>query len=107
VFVFLLSTGALRDTTLTPDGAAEDVAAGTASVSEEFLVRSEPDAHGLNVVNVIIVDFRGFDTMGEITVLVVASLGVIGLVRAGRRRFALEEADAEAAPAGTGPEEAR
>ncbi|MCU0311410.1 MAG: DUF4040 domain-containing protein [Acidimicrobiales bacterium] len=112
VFVFLITTGALRDTTLTPDRAAEDVAAGTASVSEEFLVRSEPEAHGLNVVNVIIVDFRGFDTMGEITVLVVASLGVIGLVRAGRRRFAQDDGDHAAdevarVPTATATEEAR
>ena len=102
VFVFLLSTGTLRDTSLTPDGAADAVAAGDASVSEEFLVRSEPDAHGLNVVNVIIVDFRGFDTMGEITVLVVASLGVIGLVRAGRRRSGTDDDMDDTAPAGVG-----
>jgi multisubunit Na+/H+ antiporter MnhB subunit len=33
------------------------------------------------VVNVILVDFRGFDTLGEITVLAVAALGVVALVR--------------------------
>ncbi len=38
-------------------------------------------AHGHNVVNVILVDFRGFDTMGEITVLSVAAIGVYGLLR--------------------------
>jgi multicomponent Na+:H+ antiporter subunit A len=38
-------------------------------------------AHGRNVVNVIIVDFRGLDTMGEITVLVVAAIGLISLLR--------------------------
>ena len=31
-------------------------------------------------MNVILVDFRGFDTLGEITVLVAAALGVAGLV---------------------------
>ena len=102
VFVFLLSTGTLRDTSLTPDGAADAVAAGTASVSEEYLARSEPDAYGLNVVNVILVDFRGFDTMGEITLLVVASLGVIGLVRAGRRRTGADD-DALDEPVATTP----
>jgi multisubunit Na+/H+ antiporter MnhB subunit len=35
-------------------------------------------------VNVIVVDFRGFDTMGEIVVLAVAALGVAALVRAKR-----------------------
>jgi hypothetical protein len=34
---------------------------------------------------VIIVDFRGFDTLGEITVLVIAALGIGALVTAGRR----------------------
>jgi len=38
-------------------------------------------ANGRNVVNVILVDFRGFDTLGEITVLAVAALGVLALVR--------------------------
>jgi multicomponent Na+:H+ antiporter subunit A len=37
-------------------------------------------AQGHNVVNVILVDFRGFDTMGEITVLGVAALGVFSLL---------------------------
>lgn len=37
------------------------------------------------MVNVILVDFRGFDTMGEITVLAVAALGVANLVRAAER----------------------
>jgi multicomponent Na+:H+ antiporter subunit A len=38
-------------------------------------------ANGRNVVNVILVDFRGFDTLGEITVLAVAALGVVALFR--------------------------
>ena len=46
---------------------------------------SEPEAGGRNVVNVILVDFRGFDTLGEITVLAVAGAGVVNLVRAARR----------------------
>jgi multisubunit Na+/H+ antiporter MnhB subunit len=37
-------------------------------------------------VNVILVDFRGFDTMGEITVLAIASLGVVNLVRVAERQ---------------------
>ena len=55
------------------------------SVSAEYLARSLPEGEGRNVVNVIIVDFRGLDTVGEITVLTAAALGVIGLVRATRR----------------------
>ena len=37
------------------------------------------------MVNVTIVDFRGFDTLGEITVLGVAAIGVLNLVGAARR----------------------
>jgi multicomponent Na+:H+ antiporter subunit A len=47
--------------------------------------RSVPDGHGRNVVNVILVDFRGFDTMGEIAVLAVAAIGAVALARVGRR----------------------
>ena len=56
------------------------------SVSDDYFARSIDEAGGANVVNVILVDFRGFDTMGEITVLAVAALGVVNLVRAAARR---------------------
>lgn len=46
-----------------------------------YLNNSVPRAHGHNVVNVILVDFRGFDTWGEITVLTIAGLGVSALFR--------------------------
>jgi len=49
-------------------------------VSDQYLADSVPEAGGANVVNVILVDFRGFDTLGEITVLVAATLGAAGLV---------------------------
>jgi len=54
-------------------------------VSDEMVARSVPDGHGENVVNVILVDFRGLDTLGEITVLAVASIGAVALARVGRR----------------------
>ena len=41
---------------------------------------SVPLAHGRNVVNVILVDFRALDTLGEITVLAVAALGILALL---------------------------
>ena len=44
-------------------------------VSAEMVERALPDGHGRNVVNVILVDFRGFDTLGEITVLAAAAIG--------------------------------
>lgn len=46
-----------------------------------FAENSLPDAKGRNIVNVIIVDFRGLDTLGEITVLSIAALGVYALLR--------------------------
>lgn len=51
------------------------------SSSQWFLENSVPLGHGRNVVNVILVDFRGLDTQGEITVLVIAAMGVIALLR--------------------------
>jgi multicomponent Na+:H+ antiporter subunit A len=48
----------------------------------EYL-RRVGDTGGYNVVNAIIVDFRALDTMGEIAVLMVTSLGVISLIRLG------------------------
>lgn len=45
-------------------------------VADWYIANSLPEAHGANVVNVILVDFRGFDTMFEITVLALAGLGV-------------------------------
>lgn len=54
-------------------------------ISNEMVEQSYPDGHGKNVVNVILVDFRGLDTMGEITVLAAAAIGAVALARAGRR----------------------
>ena len=51
-------------------------------ISVEQLERALPEAGGKNVVNVILVDFRGLDTLGEITVIAVAALGIWTLVRA-------------------------
>jgi multicomponent Na+:H+ antiporter subunit A len=50
-------------------------------IFDYFAEHSYLDAHGRNVVNVILVDFRGFDTMGEITVLAVAGIGVYSLLK--------------------------
>ncbi|SDX53313.1 multicomponent K+:H+ antiporter subunit A [Allochromatium warmingii] len=46
------------------------------SISDYFITHSLPGGGGANVVNVILVDFRGFDTLGEITVLALAGLGI-------------------------------
>ncbi|MGH7311685.1 MAG: hydrogen gas-evolving membrane-bound hydrogenase subunit E, partial [Candidatus Rokuibacteriota bacterium] len=47
-------------------------------------IRLAPEAHGQAVVTVILADFRGLDTLGEISVLAVAVVGVATLLRAGR-----------------------
>jgi len=50
------------------------------SISDFFIQQSVPGGGGRNVVNVILVDFRGFDTFGEITVLALAALGIFALL---------------------------
>ena len=53
-------------------------------------------AKGHNVVNVILVDFRGFDTMGEITVLGIAALGVYGLLKLRLEKSQMTDQETEA-----------
>ncbi|MCB9898513.1 MAG: DUF4040 domain-containing protein [Planctomycetes bacterium] len=66
------------------------LAAGTAlaslgdpprALSEALTALSVPFGKGRNVVNVILVDFRSLDTLGEITVLAAAAVGVVALLR--------------------------
>jgi multicomponent K+:H+ antiporter subunit A len=62
------------------------------SISWYFLAQSVPAGGGTNAVNVILVDFRGYDTFGEITVLGIAGLGVLALMDGLRvRRPATDE----------------
>ncbi len=53
----------------------------TASISDYFLSQAYPLGGGRNAVNVIIVDFRGFDTLGEIGVLGLAALIICAVLR--------------------------
>ena len=46
-----------------------------------YLENAKPGGGGYNVVNVILVDFRGFDTLGEITVLGIAAVGILALLQ--------------------------
>jgi multicomponent Na+:H+ antiporter subunit A len=56
----------------------------TAPRLREYFAEFGPTlGHGRNIVNVILVDFRGFDTLAEITVLATAAIGVRGLLRLG------------------------
>ena len=62
-------------------------ASGTTSRLSPYFVEAAPRlGHGKNVVNVILVDFREFDTLGEITVLVTVAIGVRALLLIGRKR---------------------
>jgi multicomponent Na+:H+ antiporter subunit A len=67
-------------------------------LSEFFTEYSKSVAHGANIVNVILVDFRGTDTLGEITVVTIAGLAILALLRVRTRErprtAAIEEGDA-------------
>lgn len=72
VFVVLLGVAAAGSRTEPP-------------VSRDMPELALSEGDGRNVVNVILVDIRGMDTLGEITVLVTAGIGITALARAGRR----------------------
>ena len=74
------------------------------AASQAYLDQSYDEAGGRNVVNVILVDFRGLDTLGEITVLAVAAMGIASMVLAGRRRDGAEEGPATPVLQGSGAE---
>ncbi|QTL03742.1 monovalent cation/H+ antiporter subunit A [Aquabacter sp. L1I39] len=50
------------------------------SISDYYLAQSKPGGGGTNVVNVILVDFRGYDTFAEIIVLGIAALSIYALL---------------------------
>src|SRR5690606_11675419 len=50
-------------------------------IAAYFIEKAYSEGGGRNVVNVILVDFRGFDTFGEITVLAIVALTVFALLR--------------------------
>ncbi len=52
-----------------------------AFISEFYAEASYPLAHGRNIVNVILVDFRALDTMGEVVVVAIAGLAVYALIK--------------------------
>ncbi len=50
-------------------------------ISDQLVAWSYPEAHGRNIVNVILVDFRALDTLGEIFVVGLAAIGVYAMIR--------------------------
>lgn len=81
------------------DGTLAVVAAGSVTVllvrvvavpfdpqlSDFFEANAWSVAHGRNIVNVILVDFRGLDTLGEISVVLTAGIAVLALLRGQKR----------------------
>ncbi len=63
------------------------------TISDFFLANSVSGGGGSNVVNVILVDFRGFDTLGEITVLALAGVGVYAMMHGLRLTLPRGETD--------------
>jgi multicomponent Na+:H+ antiporter subunit A len=70
------------------------------SLSDFFREYSATIAHGRNIVNVILVDFRALDTLGEVAVVLMAGLSALALIRlrAGRGAAYLESEQARSAP---------
>ena len=66
---------------------------------EYFERTAVPGGHGRNIVNVILVDFRALDTLGEITVLAIAGAAVFALLLPGPRREGVPPPGAGGAPA--------
>ena len=50
-------------------------------LTEFFAQTSVPIAHGHNIVNVILVDYRGLDTLGEIAVVMTTGIAILALIR--------------------------
>ncbi|UYG04807.1 putative monovalent cation/H+ antiporter subunit A [Halomonas sp. LR3S48] len=62
-------------------------------ISDYLVANSQPLGHGHNIVNVILVDFRALDTLGEMFVLALAAIGVLAMLR-----FHAEESSAGRTP---------
>jgi multicomponent K+:H+ antiporter subunit A len=73
------------------------------SIAWYFLENALPEGGGTNAVNVILVDFRGYDTFGEITVLGIAAIGVLALLDGLRVRRPVADGSGRAWSFGTPP----
>ncbi|GAL33584.1 Na(+) H(+) antiporter subunit A [Vibrio maritimus] len=56
------------------------------TLSNFFAEQSVPGGHGRNIVNVILVDFRAFDTFGEVVVVVIAGISAVSLLNTGAHK---------------------
>jgi len=60
--------------------ASPEIGAGPTAIARFYATRAVPEGGGTNVVNVILVDFRGFDTLGELFVVSIAAMSVVVLI---------------------------
>ena len=60
-------------------------------LSDYFTATSVPIAHGHNIVNVILVDYRGFDTLGEIAVVMGAGMAILALLRRQKKPASVQQ----------------
>ena len=60
-------------------------------ISEFFKDMSYSEAFGRNIVNVILVDFRALDTLGEITVIAIAALGIFSMIKLAREQSQIKK----------------
>jgi multicomponent Na+:H+ antiporter subunit A len=63
------------------------------TLTELFRATSTPIAHGRNIVNVILVDYRAIDTLGEISVVMAAGLAILALIKLRARSSGTEPAN--------------
>ncbi len=75
-------------------------ARNVAPVSTDFPTEAYAFGHGQNIVNVTLVDIRAWDTLGEVSVLVVAATGIASLIFVRTRNTRLSLASAKVADAG-------
>ena len=74
---------------LPPFGAA-DTPVNASAVSIHYLQQSIPETGIPNVVTSVLASYRGFDTLGEVTVVFIAGIGVLTLLRGRRKKHAVD-----------------
>lgn len=63
---------------------ADTQAPANQHVSPEYLLEAEAETGAVNVVTAVLADYRGYDTLGELIVIVAAGLACVFVLRGGR-----------------------
>lgn len=90
LFVAVVTAGALVFATLDAPAFGDETTPPQA-LGPDYIAATEEDIHIPNVVTAVLASYRGFDTLGEVTVIFIAGIAVLILLR--RRRPAEEEDD--------------